>query len=59
MTIYKNKVEYVVANWRKPKTIKPSEIKKTKLENQGYAHIESWVEFPDIWVSEYRKKEVA
>ena len=41
------------------KTVKPSEVKKIKLENQGYTHIKSWVEYPDIWVSEYVKKEVA
>ena len=59
MTIYKNKVEYVRTDWFNVKTIKPSEVKKIKLENQGYTHIKSWVEFPDVWVSEYVKKEVA
>jgi hypothetical protein len=59
MTIYKNKVEYVKTDWCDAKTIKPSTVKKIKLENQGYTLIKSWVEYPDIWVSEYVKKEVA
>ena len=59
MTIYKKKVEYVRTDWCNVKTVKPSEVKIIKLENQGYAHIKSWVEYPDIWVSKYVKKEVA
>jgi len=61
MTIYTNKVEYVKTDWSKAKTIKPSEVKKIKLENQGYTLVKSWVEYPDIWISmyEYKKKEVA
>ena len=58
MTIYKNKVEYVRTDWCDPRSIKPSEVKKNKLENQGYTLIKSWVEYPDVWVSEYEKKEI-
>ena len=36
MTLYNKEIEYVKTNWQDEKTIKPSEIKKTKLENQGY-----------------------
>ena len=51
MTLYNKEIEYVKTNWQDEKTIKPSEIKKTKLENQGYNHVKSWVEYPDVWVS--------
>ena len=55
MTLYNKEIEYVKTNWQDEKTIKPSEIKKTKLENQGYNHVKSWGEYPDVWVSKYKK----
>jgi len=55
MTKYTKKIEYVKTNWQDEKTIKPSEIKKTKLENQGYNHVRSWIEYGDISVSKYER----
>lgn len=56
MTKYTKQIEYVVCDWDNIKTIKPSETKKIKLENQGYTHIKSWVEYPDRWISKYEYK---
>tara|TARA_R100001132_G_C3232947_1_gene66789 strand:- start:397 stop:606 length:210 start_codon:yes stop_codon:yes gene_type:complete len=36
MTTYRTKMQYVVINWNSLKSIKKAEVKKAKLENQGY-----------------------
>lgn len=59
MTKYTKKTEYVVTDWNDKKTIKPNEIKKNKLENQGYTLIKSWVEYNDVWVFKFEKQESA
>lgn len=55
MTIYNKQIEYIKTNWRDEKTIKSSEIKKIKLENQGYNHVKSWIEYGDISISKYER----
>ena len=42
MTIYNKKFEFVRWNEQDQKSIKKAEIKKTKLENQGYGLINSY-----------------
>ena len=36
MTTYRTKMQYVVIIWNSLKRIKKAEVKKAKLENQGY-----------------------
>ena len=57
MTKYKTKIQYVSWNEDVKGSVKKAEVKKTKLENQGYNHVNSWVEYPDVWVSKYKKNE--
>lgn len=59
MTKYTKKTEYIVTKWNDEKTIKSSEIKQNKLENQGYNLVKSWVEYNDVWISKYEKQDVA
>lgn len=41
MTKFRNKIAYVVINFNDLESIKKAEVKKTKLENQGYKLINS------------------
>ena len=41
MTKFRNKIAYVVINSNDLESIKKAEVKKTKLENQGYKLINS------------------
>jgi hypothetical protein len=41
MTKFRNKIAYVIVNSNDLESIKKAEVKKTKLENQGYKLINS------------------
>jgi hypothetical protein len=54
MTIYKKEIEKIYVDWLNDKSIKQSEIKQRKLENQNYACINT-VATPFSSTSIYKK----
>jgi len=58
MTIYRKEREFVKWNEADPKSVRQAEIKKSKLENQGYSLVKTIGGFYNF-ILEYKKDDQA